>query len=96
MAEEQEFSLLTTTRYDKSLEKLSWNDDGGEPSAFLLLPFHFQRLVNASRDHEWTGTQEALRDYNDFKSVCLKAVEDYEASKDANPVALRVGSTYIF
>lgn len=96
MAEEQEYSLLTTTRYDKALEKLSWNDDGNEPSAFLLLPLHFRRLVSASQDHKWGEAQKALRDYNSFKSVCLKAVEEYKALKDANPTALRVSPDYIF
>jgi hypothetical protein len=86
----QDYSLFTTTRYDEGLTKLSWNTDNGEPSPFLLLQYHFQRLVNATQDHEWPEAQAALREYEHFKSVCVKTVEDHKKSNNTEGKALRV------
>lgn len=90
MAESQDYNLFTTTRYDEGLAELSWNNDGGEPSSFLLLPYHFQRLANATRDHKWPEAQKTLQTYGDFKSVCIKTIDDYKASNNTEGKAIRV------
>jgi hypothetical protein len=86
----QDYLLFTTTRYDEGLAKFSWNNDENEPCPFLLRTYHFQRLMNATRVHEWPEAQKALDDYGKFNSLLVEAVEKYKSSNNADPKALRV------
>ena len=85
-----EYLLFTTTRYDKGLVKFSWNNDEDKPCPFLLRANHYQRLVSAAWDHEWTEASKTLKDYEKFKRLLDEAVQTYKtSSNDADPIALR-------
>ncbi|KAJ6503264.1 aminotransferase [Mycena vitilis] len=71
------YELLTTTRYDRYLERLSWNNHDGQPSRFLLLPFHLERLRDAAVEHEWPDAQSALS-YPALHDKCSDAVASYD------------------
>jgi hypothetical protein len=90
MSATQDYLLFTTTRFDEGLTKFSWNNDENEPCPFLLRTLHFQRLVNATRDHQWPKAQKTLDSYEKFKTLLTEAVEEYKRSKDADVKALRV------
>ncbi|KAH9004298.1 aminotransferase [Lactarius hatsudake] len=49
------FDLLTAIRYDHALLLFPWNSavNQGQPSPFLLLPYHFTRLEAAATLHGW-------------------------------------------
>ncbi|KAJ7651680.1 hypothetical protein DFH06DRAFT_551033 [Mycena polygramma] len=71
------YELLTTTRYDRYLERLSWNNHDGQPSRYLLLPFHLERLRDAAVEHEWPDAQSALS-YPALHDKCSDAVASYD------------------
>lgn len=85
-----EYLLFTTTRYDKVLVKFPWNNDEDKSCPFLLRANHYQRLVSAAWDHEWTEASKTLKDYEKFKRLLDEAVQTYKtSSNDADPIALR-------
>ncbi|KAJ6621137.1 aminotransferase [Mycena sp. CBHHK59/15] len=57
------YELLTTTRWDRFLEKQRWNNNtDDQPSSFLLLHFHLDRLRQAAaavRLHGWPDAESA-------------------------------------
>jgi len=67
------YQLLTTTRYDSYLQRLSWNNDVQGPCSFLLLPYHFDRLKDAAARHAWPEVSASLQ-YDAFKAACVDAV----------------------
>ncbi|KAJ4485757.1 aminotransferase [Lentinula aciculospora] len=67
------YSLLSSTRYDESLLKCGWNNDIDGPSPFFLLPFHFDRLREASEQHDWQGANTLS--YTMLKEKCRQKVE---------------------
>jgi len=84
-----EYLLFTTTRYDEGLVKFSWNNDQDKPCPFLLRANHYQRLVSAAWDHEWTRVLKVLEDYEKFKLLLDEAVQSYKMSINTDPIALR-------
>ncbi|EGO02675.1 hypothetical protein SERLA73DRAFT_47874 [Serpula lacrymans var. lacrymans S7.3] len=81
------FSLLSCTRYDPYLQSLKWNNDNaGNPSPYLLLSYHSDRLADAARIHGWGDVQPLTPLY--LKSVCDKAVQEY--GDKSPPFALKV------
>jgi len=83
-----DYLLFTTTRYDEGLIKFSWNNDQDEPCPFLLRANHYQRLVSAAWDHEWTRVLKVSEDYEKFKLLLDEAVQSYKMSNNG-PIALR-------
>jgi hypothetical protein len=75
-ADNAEYSLLSSTRYDNALLNVAWNTrvNGGIPSRFMLLPYHFDRLVAAVEEHEWVASRQRMA-WVDFATACDKAVE---------------------
>ncbi|KAI0361036.1 hypothetical protein OH77DRAFT_1392126 [Trametes cingulata] len=49
------FQLVSSTRYEPRFRDLAWNTDtnGAEPSPYLLLRYHYDRLLNAAKAHNW-------------------------------------------
>ena len=84
-----EYLLFTTTRYDEGLVKFSWNNDQDKPCPFLLRANHYQRLVSAAWDHEWTRVLKVLEDYEKFRLLLDEAVQSYKMSNNTDPIALR-------
>lgn len=85
------FSLLSSTRYDATLLNVDWNTEvnGGNPSAFLLLPYHFDRLVDAAKQHSWT---ECLKSFSleNLSRVCKEAVETASVEHGGSPMKVRL------
>lgn len=69
------FNLLTTTRYDEALLNVAWNTriNGGTPSPFMLLPYHFDRLAAAAEQHAWTQARQNA-EISRLRDVCEQAV----------------------
>ncbi|KAJ3828441.1 aminotransferase [Lentinula raphanica] len=68
------YALLSSTRYDRSLENFEWNNDIDGPSSFFLLRYHFDRLLDASNQHGWQKAQRSLS-YSQLKQKCREEVE---------------------
>jgi 4-amino-4-deoxychorismate lyase len=71
------YDLLTTTRCDKYLERLAWNNHDGQPSRYLLLEFHVDRLRDAAVQHDWPDAQSAVS-YPALNDMCQAAVASYD------------------
>ncbi|KAJ7170144.1 aminotransferase class IV-domain-containing protein [Mycena filopes] len=86
------YELLTTLRWDSYLERLSWNNGqpNGQPSRFLLLAFHLDRLQEAAVAHDWPDALAALS-YAALHEKCQAAVASYDAADP--PEALRIRIT---
>lgn len=66
------FHLLSTTRYDDALLDHDYNTrvNGGKPSPFLLLRYHFDRLVTAAERHEWWSGADGKLSFLDLLREC--------------------------
>jgi 4-amino-4-deoxychorismate lyase len=80
------YYLLSSTRFDTYLLSFPWNNDHDGPSSFFLLPYHFDRLVDAAKKHEW---DQINLSYQLLKLSCTQAVNSHASHED--PTALRVG-----
>lgn len=67
------YFLLSSTRYDETLLKFSWNDDLDGSSPFFLLPYHFDRLIEAAERHGWQRAIKAVS-YDILKKKCYDIV----------------------
>ncbi|KAF7337478.1 hypothetical protein MSAN_02220800 [Mycena sanguinolenta] len=70
-------SLLTTTRCDPYLQRLAWNNYDGQPTPYLLLQFHCDRLRSAAVEHDWPDAQSAIS-YSALHDACQSAVASYD------------------
>lgn len=77
------FELLTSTRFDSFLLSLRWNNDQDGPSPFLLLPYHFDRLIAAAERHGWGHVKCSLT-YEKLKSACNDVLADQLAQETSN------------
>ncbi|KAI9445055.1 aminotransferase [Lactarius indigo] len=82
------FDLLTAIRYDRSLLHSPWNSavNHGQPSPFLLLPYHFARLEPAAALHGWRISLS----WTEFEHACHRAVESYNGPGKGGPLKLRL------
>ncbi|KAI9462410.1 aminotransferase [Lactarius psammicola] len=85
------FDLLTAIRYDSSLLNFAWNSaiNQGQPSPFLLLPYHFARLEAAVALHGWRHAFTPLS-WGSFQHACQRAVETYNGPAKGGPLKLRL------
>jgi 4-amino-4-deoxychorismate lyase len=85
------YLLLSCTRYDPILESFQWNNNpDGQPSRFLLLRYHLDRLSNAAQVHQWPLAKTGLSLKALFER-CLDAVN--ERLNDTSPaIAFKVRS----
>ncbi|KAI0660606.1 aminotransferase [Cubamyces menziesii] len=60
MSSHPSFDLISTTRYEPCLRDCSWNTaaNGGSPSPYMLLRYHYERLLDALKIHDWPMPQE--------------------------------------
>ncbi|KAG6837318.1 hypothetical protein H0H93_011413 [Arthromyces matolae] len=82
-ATDAEYELLSSTRFDPFLRNLRWNDDNDEPSPFLLLRYHFDRLLAATQSHNWDAAK-SFSTFDDFKTVCHHAVATANRHEDGS------------
>ena len=82
------YQLLSSTRYDEFLRALEWNNDSRdnkEPTPFLHLPYHHDRLLEAAKRHVW----DVSLSYLELKRRCWEAVEK-EKSTNHSEDSLKV------
>lgn len=90
------YDLLTSTRYDRHLLALGWNRDDDEPSPFLILPYHYERLADAARHHGWTQAIANFPSYSTFKSEAYQAVNNAsDTSAEAYKVRAIIDGIYL-
>ncbi|PBL00405.1 D-aminoacid aminotransferase-like PLP-dependent enzyme [Armillaria gallica] len=82
-----EYELLLATRYDPLLERLGWNYDELRPSPFLLLRYHYDRLVAAVEQHGWK--EVAGLSYTALKTAAQDAVSN-AADNSARAYKVRI------
>jgi 4-amino-4-deoxychorismate lyase len=83
------YELLSSTRYDRLLSTLGWNNDRAGSCRFMLLPYHLDRLRDAAVQHGWTQASRSLT-YNAIKSTCETALADHDDQD--TPTAFKVTS----
>jgi 4-amino-4-deoxychorismate lyase len=88
MSSSTHFDLLTTIRYDEALLNNSTLHHG-QPSPFLLLPYHFDRLKTATMSHGWQDTFTSIS-WASFQSSCYRAVQAYDGPAKGGPFKVRL------
>ncbi|KAI0066570.1 hypothetical protein BV25DRAFT_1820574 [Artomyces pyxidatus] len=85
-----DYALITAIRYDPALLSCQWNTQAnqGVPSSFMLLRYHFDRLINAAIVHGWADTAAALT-REAFERECQRAVDQYTGHGRGGPLKLR-------
>ncbi|KAJ6483882.1 aminotransferase [Mycena vulgaris] len=87
------YELLTTTRCDGFLERLGWNNNDDQPSPYLLLAFHVDRLREAALAHEWPDAHAALS-YDALHQACQAAVASHDGENaDAFKIRITLSQT---
>ncbi|KAI0307954.1 aminotransferase [Multifurca ochricompacta] len=84
----QEVNLTSAIRYDSALLNFSWNSvvNDGQPSSFMLLRYHFDRLKAAAALHGW----EESFTWPSFQHICQHAVDSYDGPAKGGPLKLRL------
>ncbi|KAM6500319.1 Aminotransferase [Amanita muscaria] len=80
-----DYDLTTSIRYDRSLQV----DDADGPLPFLLLRYHYERLVQATDLHGWEYAKSVLS-YEFLKTMCEKAVQAHEDLETSDESTIRV------
>ncbi|KAE9409098.1 D-aminoacid aminotransferase-like PLP-dependent enzyme [Gymnopus androsaceus JB14] len=88
------YFLLSSTRYDETLLKFSWNDDFDGPSPFFLLPYHFDRLIGAAEQHGWLQVKQSLS-YEILKQKCHEKVKEVGPALKVRITLSEAGDVYI-
>ncbi|KAI0274798.1 aminotransferase [Gloeopeniophorella convolvens] len=85
-----DFQLISAIRFDPALRDASWNSsvNADQPSPFMLLPYHFDRLNAAAADHGWQTISASLS-WASFQQQCQRAVEAYNGPGSGGPLKLR-------
>ncbi|KAI0673674.1 aminotransferase class IV-domain-containing protein [Trametes maxima] len=90
------FDLISSTRFDARLRNVAWNTEAhsGVPSPFMLLSYHRDRLLDATRTHGWNLPQEPLETcLEEFCNAAVKQSGDnYERSFRIRILLSREGS----
>lgn len=89
-AETPVYSLLSSTRYDDALRGMGWNTrvNGGQASALMFLPYHFDRLIAAAGDHGWSTASDTLT-LAALHTACEDAVRVARETHPAGPLKVR-------
>lgn len=88
----ESFRLLTSTRFDPFLATLKWNNDQHGPSSFLLLRYHFDRLLSAVSQHGWQINDQYLT-YRNFISACQNALSEFSCRGNQATSAAKIRIT---
>lgn len=83
------YSLLSSTRYDDALLNMGWNTrvNGGQPSPFMLLPYHYDRLMAAAGEHGWQLPSNLTR--QQLLQACEDAVRVARDTHREGPLKVR-------
>ncbi|KAI9512889.1 aminotransferase [Russula earlei] len=85
------YQLVSTIRYDPFILDLPWNSavNYAQPSPFMLLPYHFDRLRSAAAMHEWQDTFASIS-WTLFQVTCRCAIQAYDGPAKGGPLKLRL------
>ena len=94
-----DFDLFTSLRYDPTLRSAFFNTEinGGEPSPYLMLPYHLQRLEKAAEAFKWPLAVQAMTKpdiFNELKSKCDEAVAGVEEGVREGGLRVSVDGLY--
>lgn len=78
------FQLTSAIRYDPIYSSVNQ----GQPSPFLLLLYHFDRLKAAAALHGWQDTFTSVP-WSLFESTCHRAVQEYDGPTKGVPLKVR-------
>ena len=87
---ETTYSLLSSMRYDEALLNLCRNSSAndGQASPFMLLPFHFDRLMTAVGEHGWHCAGDKIS-RRAVQATCEAAVRDARETHPSGPLKVR-------
>jgi hypothetical protein len=87
------YKLLSSSRWDPYLLSLKWNctPDNTQPSPFLLLHFHVDRLIDAAEQHGWPAAKSSVS-LDALRDSCTLAVEQAHSEASEPPRSLKVVS----
>jgi hypothetical protein len=88
---QQVYELISTIRHDSLCLNFPWNSaaNNGQPSLFMLLPHHFDRLRAAAALHGWQDAGASLS-WALFQLTCQRAVEAYDGPAKGGPLKVSV------
>lgn len=83
------YSLLSSTRYDNAVHNMHSNTrvNGALPSPFMLLPYHFDRLMTAARTHGWQMPENVTKAA--LLEKCERAVAEAGEAHGLGPLKVR-------
>ncbi|OCH89567.1 hypothetical protein OBBRIDRAFT_835733 [Obba rivulosa] len=87
------FVLLSSSRHDAALLRSPWNTaaNAGVESPYLLLRYHYDRLLDAARAHGWTDTPNPS--FDDLERICDDAVRQALAVAHTQDMPLKLRIT---
>lgn len=90
-----EYQLVSTVRHDSLCLNLPWNSaaNNGQPSPFMLLPYHFDRLRSAGAIHGWQDAVASIS-WDIFQSTCQHAIQAYDGPAKGGPLKVRPPAYY--
>ena len=85
------YQLITSILHDPFCLNLPWNSvlNNGQPSPFLLLPYHFDRLRAAAAIHGWQDAVASIS-WDTFQLTCRHAIQAYDGPAKAGPLKVRL------
>jgi 4-amino-4-deoxychorismate lyase len=86
----QVYQLVSTVRHDPSCLHFPWNSaaNNGQPSPFMLLPYHFDRLRAAAALHAWQDAVLSMS-WALFQLTCQRAIQTYDGPAKGGPLKVR-------
>ncbi|KAI0639951.1 aminotransferase [Trametes polyzona] len=96
MSSSPDFDLISSTRYAPGLRDVAWNTDAnaGVPSPFLLLRYHYDRLLDAAKVHAWPIPRDIS--LARLQALCEDAVARTNNSFDTPAVDYRIRVLYSY
>ena len=84
------YQLVSTIRHDSLCLNLPWNSasNNGQPSPFMLLSYHFDRLKAAAAIHGWQDAVASIS-WDIFQLSCQRAIQAYDGPSKGGPLKVR-------
>ena len=75
------FQLFTSMRYDQQLQNSTANQElngtSGQTKYFYMLPYHWDRMLQAAKHFGWTDSQRVLEDPEQLAALVTNSVDAY-------------------
>jgi hypothetical protein len=90
---EPDFQLFSSLRYDPLLTSLPINNEAWDgdvkSSPFYMLPYHRDRMLQATEHFNWTAAADAIRGPDGFTQLLKKLTESID-TQSSKPLRVRV------